>query len=42
MELLAGDIAFDDDAKVELPFEERKRKFMSMTPRTNQVRLLLL
>jgi hypothetical protein len=31
MELLSGDIAFDDDSKVELPFEDRKRNFLSMS-----------
>jgi hypothetical protein len=33
MELLSGDVAFENDTDVELPFENRKRKFLSKNER---------
>jgi len=41
MELMAGDIAFDSEQDINLPFESRKRKFLSMHSRDSQTWLNL-
>ena len=35
--MLAGDVAFDNEADVELPFESRKRDFSKANPRVKPV-----
>jgi len=37
VEMLAGDVAFDNEADVELPFESRKRAFSKANPRDKPV-----